>query len=319
MNTLESNTQKSGRGVPKSGFRMTTNRKLAIEHAKSHGIEINMEDFKAKPDFLQNLIAQKANIPVHIPVEESYDDIRIKVKERFCVMNEMVLSTSLGVNKSLILSGAPGVGKSTEVQNVIDSLGLTNYKIVKGKVTPTALFRLFFAYKNDDDLLVFDDSDSIFSNKDAIDILKSATDSGDKRIISWHSNRTMLDEDGDDIPTDFEYNGNVIFISNIDMYKEAESNNAQSEDFKALISRSFVLDLYMKNRDYYLARIQEVLFDKMDESKISIIDKHKIYNFMTENKTMLRELSLRMVNKLNVIIQTYGNDWDAKSKILLCK
>jgi hypothetical protein len=129
----------------------------------------------------------------------------------------------------------------------------------------------------------------------------------------------MLDEDGDDIPTDFEYNGNVIFISNIDMYKEADSNNAQSEDFKALISRSFVLDLYMKNRDYYLARIQEVLFDKMDESKISIIDKHKIYNFMTENKTMLRELSLRMVNKLNVIIQTYGNDWDAKSKILLCK
>ncbi len=319
MNTQENLPQKSGRGIPRNGFRLTTNRKLAIEAAKSHGIEINMEDFKSKPDFLQNLITQKASMPVHIPAEESYDDIRLKVKERFKVIEEITLSVCMGVSPAMILCGAGGVGKSSIVKKTIESLGLVDVRYVNGKVTPTALYRLAHESRHQDSLIVFDDSDDVFYDDTSLQILKQITDSSEDRQVSWHSNRTMVDEDGDDIPSDFEFNGSVIFISNIDFYKEAEGNNKLAPHMQALISRSFVLDVDMKNRNYFLARLQDVLFDYMDESVYTIDIKHSIFNFMNKEKNSLRELSLRMVKKIRTLQMTYGVEWESKAKIVLCR
>lgn len=319
MNLQENIQQKSGRGIPKSGFRLTTNRKLAIEAAKSHGIEINMDEFKAKPDFINNLIAQKASMPIHIPLEESYEDIKSKVKERFNVLEEIVLSTCLGINPSLIISGGAGTGKSRIVMDTIDSLGISKYKIIKGKCSPSALFRILFEYRHEGDLICFDDADSIFEDSNSMNLLKACTDTTENRIISWHSNRTMLDENDEEVPNDFEFNGNIIFISNIDFYREASSNNKQAPHFEAMISRSFVLDVDMKNRKYYLARIEQVLFDLMDESVYTSSVKNSIYNFMRDESNTLRELSLRMVKKIHTLMKTYNNEWESKAKILLCR
>ena len=319
MNTLENNTQKTGRGVPRNGFRMTTNRRLQMEAAKAHGIEIDMDDFKAKPDFLQNLITQKASMPVHIPVEESYEDVRLKVQERFKVIEEITLSVCMGVSPAMILCGAGGVGKSSIVKKTIKELGLTDVKYINGKVSPSALYRLAYESRHRDSLIVFDDSDDVFFDDTSLQILKQITDSSEDRQVSWHSNRTMFDEEGREIPTDFEFNGSVIFISNIDFYREAEGNNKLAPHMKALISRSFVLDVDMKNHNYYLARLQDVLFDYMDESVYSLDIKNSIFDFMNKEKNSLRELSLRMVKKIRTLQMTYGPEWQSKAKIVLCK
>ena len=319
MNIQENTPKKSGRGVPRSGFRLTMNRKLQIEQAKANGIEISMEDFKSKPDFINNLITQKANMPIHMPTEESYEDICLKVKERFKVIEEITLSVCMGVSPAMILCGAGGVGKSSIVKKTIESLGLVDVRYVNGKVTPSALYRLAYESRHQDALLVFDDSDDVFYDDTSLQILKQITDSSDDRQVSWHSNRTMVDEDGDDIPTDFEFNGSVIFISNIDFYREAEGNNKIAPHLQALISRSFVLDVDMKNRNYFLARLQDVLFEYMDESLYSLEIKNSIFDFMNKEKNALRELSLRMVKKIRTLQMTYGAEWQSKAKIVLCK
>jgi hypothetical protein len=311
---------KSGRGIPKNGFRMTTNRRLQMEAAKAQGIDIDPTQFTtSKSPFIENLINQKIEKEVKPSQDETFEEIKQKVKDRFAVLEDMVLSTAMGINPSLIISGAAGVGKSTTVRKTVESLGLSNVKSVSGKITPMGLFKLLYETREQDSVMIFDDADSVWDDDTSIDLLKAATDSTDTRMVSWHSNRTMQDEDGEDIPNDFEYNGSIIFISNIDIYREAAGNSKQAPHFQAMISRSFVLDLAMKNRNYYLARIQHVLFNDMGTDIMTQAVKESIYDFMRDEKDSLRELSLRMVKKIFVLQKTYMTEWREKSRILLCK
>lgn len=314
---LETEIKKSGRGIPTKGFRMTIGRKLAIEASQANGVQISMDDFKnTKQDFIKNLMVQKSE---SIPHQETFSEIKQKVRERFQVLEEITISTCCGINPSLIISGGAGTGKSRIVFDTIESLGLIDYKIIKGKVSPTALFRLLYQFRNEGAVLGFDDCDSIFDDEDSMNLLKAATDTTENRVISWHSNRVMLDEDEEEIPNDFEFNGNIIFISNYDFYREALGNSKQAKHFEAMISRSFVLDVDMKNRDYYLARIEYVMFELMNELEMTLDVKKSIYAFMTKERNTIRELSLRMVKKIHTLMKTYNNEWESKAKILLCK
>lgn len=315
------------RAKEQNGFRLTQKRKDAIALAKQSGFDIDFEIFKNPATHamsVQEIVDfAKDGLPhvetpttISVKVPESFSDIEKYVSDRFELLNEIVMSTSIGINKSLIISGAAGMGKSTEVIKSVESVIDNNYKLVKGKVTPASLYRLLYDNREDGKVIIFDDSDNVFADELSLNILKSATDSHDDRLISWHSSREMVDEDGEIIDNDFVYNGSIIFISNIDIYKESLSGSKMSEHYKALISRSFVIDLSMKNEEYYMARVKDVLFNSM-EMDLNI--KNDIYDFMSTNKYKLRELSLRMVNKIKIVIDTYGNDWRGKAQILLCK
>lgn len=317
MNLQENAPQKSGRGVPKSGFRLTTNRKLAIEAAKSHGIEINMDDFKAKPEFINNLIAKRtANLETfHHKIEKSFDEIYIETENRFKLLEEMAIATAMGESPSLIVSGSAGIAKTTTVINVLESLNV-DYALVKGGITPVAFYKKLHDNRELGKVLVLDDVKGILDEK-AIMLLMSATDSQPKRLVGWNSSRKVLDDNDEEIPNEFIFEGSIIYISNIDFYKESEANNSMAEYLKAMISRSFVLDLALRTTTEMLCRVKSVLFNNMNH--IELDDKHKIYNFLFDNAKQLREISLRSVNKLQIIINMYGNDWQEKGKLLLCK
>lgn len=60
-----------------------------------------------------------------------------------------------------------------------------------GKVSPAELYRLLFMHRSANEILVFDDMDSVFDNDISSNILKAALDSKPEREISWSSNRTV--------------------------------------------------------------------------------------------------------------------------------
>lgn len=332
------------RAKEKNGFRLTTKRKDAIEKARSMGFELNTDIFKnpitqamsvdelvafsqtnAYPQsipadsvaFYNNIATlnqEKSAHTVEVQVEE-FASIEKAVNDKFKVMEEIVLATAMGINPSLIISGNGGIGKSFEVMRTVESLD-TPYKLIKGKITPAGLYKLLYENSAEGSTLIFDDSDNIFDDELSMNLLKASTDSSDERMISWHSSREIFDEDGEAIPSDFIFSGNIIFISNIDIYKESTGNNKMATHFQALISRSFVLDLSMKNEEHFLARVKHVLYNGMN---YDMNTKDMIFDFMWENRKTLREVTLRMVKKLSILIDTYGNNWQEKSKILLCK
>lgn len=163
-------------------------------------------------------------------------------------------------------------GKSYTLNKQLDARGMTNkedYVIVKGKATPKALYGELFL--NNGKLIVFDDADSVFGNEDSVNILKGALDSSPVRNISWKSSQTydpslfeLDDEPGvydldamhhkalneGKYPNEFDFDGRVIFISNIPGHKMDT----------AIKSRSFNVDVMIKAKDL-LNRMGTILND----------------------------------------------------------
>jgi len=305
------------RAKESKGYRLTEKRRLAIQRFEEMGkvfpeeIFLNPATHMMNTDELVNFALGNGVIPnLPEPVQqESFEDIEERVKRKFQILRDIVASTCLGKNKSLIISGSAGVGKSTEVMEVVKELGVS-FELVKGKVTTGGLFSILYNNRHEGNLVIFDDVD-VMSDETKLDLLKAVTDSSDERVVSWHSSRgRILDENDDEIPNNFVFEGTIIFISNNDIYADSKGNSKLAEHYNALISRSFVIDVAMKNTDWYIARLKDVIFNRMDESRLTFEVKNDIFQFMVDNKHKLMELSLRMVDKLRITRDTYGdNTW----------
>lgn len=153
------------------------------------------------------------------------------INERFEFITKLVHMVAGGDSKSAIISGSGGLGKTHTVTKVLDDLGLNedeDYIMVKGFTTPKSLYRLLFQHQ--DKIVIFDDTDSVWQNEVAVALLKSALDSYDVRKLSW------LTSHGDDgVPETFEFNGKIIFISNLPLNKLNQ----------AVLSRALYVDVSM--------------------------------------------------------------------------
>jgi hypothetical protein len=171
---------------------------------------------------------------------------RFSIDERFSFVEKLVTMVATGVQPSAVITGSGGLGKTYTVTKTLEQNGykdisdLAEFQVgsvintrkcfttVKGFSTAKGLYRTLF--ENQKSVIVFDDCDAVLKDPVALNLLKGALDSYGKRIISW--NADMRDED---LPRSFNFEGRVIFISNMD----------QSKIDQAIRSRSMLIDLEM--------------------------------------------------------------------------
>lgn len=280
------------RGVPKAGFRKTKN-------------------FVAKQSSV--LVTQS---PVAAHVEETIEQIRIKLAERFAALDTMAVATLKGQNKSLIISGPAGLGKSYGVMMAAEAFEKAGCKIavVKGFVRPTGLYKVLFEHRNKGDVVIFDDADSVFQDDIALNLLKGACDMTKKRTLSWRAETSMETEDGEPLPTTFEFEGSIIFITNVDFDYCIAKGNTRANHFQAMISRSIYLDLMMKTTRDYMVRIEQVAPAMFKIENVSEADGQAVLDFIHAHHEQLRELSLRMVLKLINLIRINRSNWQALAR-----
>jgi hypothetical protein len=288
------------KGVAKSGLRMTKQRLAAFEMTNPEAAQAYREQqAKKNPLHLVQLYADDLAEQL-IPVERTDGEIEERLNDLFEAMDIMTEATAHGMNRSLIISGPAGIGKTFGVEKVLANLG-ANYHVkqVSGFMRLTGLYRLFYENRHKNCTIVFDDSDSIFADEDKLNLLKNATDTKDVRKLSWGAETTMETENGQAIPREFAFEGNVIFITNTDMQSMVDRGGRLSEHFEALISRSHYLAVSMPEKQDYIVRIKQVLRGGMLRNLgFSVNDEQIIVGFMEDNAERLRELSLRMVLKL---------------------
>jgi hypothetical protein len=254
------------------------------------------------------------------PMVESDEQVMVRIGERFEILQQMTRAVIGGDVRAMIVVGPPGVGKSYGVEFELEKSGLFDklsgrkikYDVVKGAMTPIGLYTTLYQHSDANNVLVFDDCDSVFQDELALNILKAALDSGKKRRIHWNSDSAMLRREG--VPDVFDFKGGCIFITNLKF--ENIQSKKMKDHLEALQSRCHFLDLTLNTmRDKYL-RIKQIfgqgqLFIDYD---FTPEQGEEILEFMDENKDRLREMSLRMALKLADLTKVSGMNWKALAR-----
>lgn len=215
------------------------------------------------------------------------------INTRFGFVEKLVTMVASGVQPSAVITGEGGLGKTYTVIKTLEANGYKDisdleefsvgsvlnsrkcFTMVKGYSTPKGLYRTLF--ENNKSVIVFDDCDAVLRDPVALNILKSALDSYGKRIISW--NADMRD---DDLPRSFNFEGRVIFISNME----------QDRIDQAIRSRSMMIDLSM-TKDQKIDRMEFIA--KSDEflPEYDAKSKNDALALIREIKDDCKEISLR--------------------------
>lgn len=250
---------------------------------------------------------------------ESDEQIDTRLRERFQILRLLADNTVNGDSRALIVSGPAGLGKSFTVEQALKNKDESEYTIVKGVVRATGLYKILHQYRNPGNVIVFDDSDSIFFDDGALSLLKASCDTTELRRISWRSETTMRDEDDDRLPTSFVFEGSIVLITNYDFDHIVETKQRFHEHMAAMISRAHYVDLTMKTRRDYVIRIKQVIEQGMLSNSLTASQIRMVVQFIETNQDKLRELSLRMAIKIGGLVRTNPTNWERIAKITCCR
>ena len=217
---------------------------------------------------------------------ESFD-----INQRFGFLNDLTTMVVSGITPSLIVVGEGGLGKTHSVSKTIEANDLydSEYVFFKGYSTARGLYNTL--YDNNGKLIVFDDCDSVLDDKVAVNILKSALDSYDKRTISWMSKVGKNDE----YPQHFDFTGRIIFIS----------NKSKEKIDEAILTRSLTVDLTMTPDDK-VARMESILGNILPEYDMDV--KQDALGFLKSVKDEV-SLNMRMLIMVAKMRLMYPDTW----------
>jgi predicted AAA+ superfamily ATPase len=248
-----------------------------------------------------------------------------RIRERFEILDEMTKAAVAGDVRAMIVSGPPGVGKSYGVEKIVEAACLFDKisgkrlraEVVKGSATALGLYQTLYKYSDKNCVLVFDDCDSILLDDVALNLLKGALDTGKKRKISWLSDSSVLRREG--IPDSFNFNGTVIFITNLKFDKMKSQKLRDHLD--ALQSRCHYLDLTLDTMRDKILRIKQIANDGQlfEEYEFDTETQEEIIDFMTHNSTRFREMSLRMAIKIADLRKSFPLKWKAMAEVTCMK
>lgn len=240
------------------------------------------------------------------------------IDTRFDFVNDIVSMVASKKTPSVIITGEGGLGKSYSVLKSLKQAGLRDmteviaesdvgsvictdkcFVVFKGYSTAKALFRTL--YENRNATIVFDDTDSLLKDPDALNVLKGALDSYDKRIISWNSE--IRD---DSIPRMFQFKGGIVFISNMSMDKIDQ----------ALRSRSMCIDLGM-TMEQKIQRMHTIVKSEEFMPSISMTAKLDALELINEMRNNAKEVSLRTLISTAKIADNGTANWKQLAKYML--
>lgn len=221
------------------------------------------------------------------------------INQKFDILTNLTTMVVNDFTPSLVITGQGGLGKTHSVTKTIEENELSDDQFVffKGYSTARGLYNAL--YDNNGKLIVFDDCDSILEDKVAINILKSALDSYDKRTLTWMAKMSKNDE----YPQQFDFTGRIIFISN-------KSKNSIDQ---AILSRSLTVDLTMSS-DEKIERMSFVLDRILPEYELEV--KQEALEFLSENKTN-DNINFRTLIMISKIRKAFSDNWKEMATYML--
>ena len=264
-------------------------------------------------------IERGKNVKIEYSKENDGFKQRKDPEQIFKEMGKYIALVIKGLQPSLILCGAPGVGKTFRVKKQLKENGYSegdNLCTIKGKCTARKLYLALYEYRDKNDIILIDDADSLVGPKadeNCINILKAALDSStdpEGRLVTYGIAGKLVDDDGNEVPKKCYVKSGVIVITN---YRAGALDTA-------LRNRSFMQDIDFSNSE--ILSIIEKLLPSIEPSILDAKSKLKAFDYLEElnKKGSNMELSLRTFVLCAKIFKACDgdsdfNDEDAKSMI----
>lgn len=233
-----------------------------------------LEDMKAAIASWSGEVRSKSGHAQRFDIDERFEFIGI--------ISELV--GSLHVN-SLCVTGQGGLGKSFSVMQALSKV-MDKVIVTKGHTSARALFDQLGAYP--DAIHVFDDCDVVLRDREAINVLKSAVDTGNRQV-SWNT------FGGEAAP--FEFRGSCIFISNMKL----------NEVPQPILSRSLFVDVAMTTAEK-IQRIRTIL-PKIPCKLESLEEREEVLELLIELGDDITDLNIRTYIKAAALRASNHPKW----------
>ena len=248
--------------------------------------------------------------------QENEEEAMERIADTFLMLDKITDACAKNNIRGLVVSGPPGIGKSFGVEKQLEQANMFRtiagqdpmYKVVTGGVSSIGLYQQLYYNRAKENVLVFDDCDGVLLDEESIGLLKGALNSGDKRRICWNKESRVLNVG--DIPEEFDFEGSIIFLSNIDFERTIAKESRLSDHLAAIMSRCHYLDLEIGSMRDRLLRVKQIVRDGMLTTyDFTAQQEADILAFVFDNAEYLREVSLRMVKKIADFVKTDPNGW----------
>jgi len=246
--------------------------------------------------------------------KETDEEAIERITARFAILDEMADAVAQSKVRAMIVSGPPGVGKSYGVEKALEKQNMftdiagskRKFEMVKGAMSAIGLYKKLYEFKDAGCVCCFDDCDAILYDDLALNLLKAALDTTPRRTLHWNTESRVLQSEG--MPNSFEFNGGVIFITNI-KFDNVKSKKLQ-DHLAALQSRCHYLDLTIDSMKDRMLRIRQICgIGMLDKYHMPAGLQEELIQFIYNNKHKLREISLRMVLKIADLWKMAPEKW----------
>jgi ABC-type dipeptide/oligopeptide/nickel transport system ATPase component len=252
---------------------------------------------------------------------ETMQAIDTRIRKTFTVLEKIAQGVANGHIRSAIVSGATGCGKSYTLESVLKNAerdGRINYNCVRGTISAITLYQELWNARKATDVLVLDDTDSIYGDLDALNLLKAALDTNPVRRVHYNKESRILAELG--IDKSFDFLGRVVFITNTDLTRAVEKTSKMSPHYAALLSRSIYCDLGIHTKREVLVRIAQVIYSErfLTDNNITRAEAEAMMSWLAPNINRVRVLSIRTVLQLADLVKV-DSDWQSLADTLVLK
>ena len=257
---------------------------------------------------------RKNNKPVGEKSKETDEEAIERIAARFSILDEMAEAVATSKVRAMIVSGPPGIGKSYGVEKALEKQNMftdiagekRKFEMVKGAMSAIGLYKKLYEFKDAGCVCCFDDCDAILYDDLALNLLKAALDTTPRRSLHWNTESRTLQNEG--LPNSFEFNGGVIFITNI-KFDNVKSKKLQ-DHLAALQSRCHYLDLTIDSMRDRMLRIRQICgIGMLEKYAMGKEKEEELIQFIFDNKHKLREISLRMVLKIADLWKMAPDKW----------
>jgi hypothetical protein len=254
-------------------------------------------------------------------------EIISQVTERFEALKMYAEDIAKGRMPSLIISGAPGVGKTYTLMEILEKMhgeGTVVFKRTAGYVSTIEMYRLLFEHRHAGNVVMFDDTDNVFYDDNSLNILKAATDSTPVRTISYRTKSTVEVTEDDDLetwdveeqglPSEFEFKGTCVFVTNIDFHAYlAGPRTRVTPHIEALLNRTKYLDMCLHAPRAVALWIQYMITEQKILQKpvhgLTAEQSADVLTFIVEHYKQIHKPSLRTAVKLAKDVKNHPDRW----------